>query len=204
MFRFIPKEEKYFTLLHQMATKVKEGSDIFVKLFQDYGNRAQYAEQIKVVEVACDDIAADITTKLNSSFITPLDREDIFLLVKELDDVIDLINGLARRLDIYDVPTPKPDVAEMAEILSEATGEVAESFRLLEKHEGMSQHLLNIKELEKRADVLYNDGLRTLFREEKDAIAIIKWMSIYEEMEACVDRCKDVADELEAIVVKNK
>jgi uncharacterized protein len=204
MFRLIPKDEKYFTLLHNMAIKVKEGSDIFVKLFQDYGNRTKYAEQIKSVEVACDKIAADITQKLNSSFITPLDREDIFLLVKELDDVIDLINALARRFEIYDITSAKPDVAEMATILSEATGEVAESFRLLEKHEGMEQHLRSIKELERRADVLYNDGLRRLFREEKDPIAVIKWMSIYEEMEACVDRCKDVADELEAVVVKNK
>ena len=72
MFGLIPKDEKYFTLLHEMATKVKEGGDIFVKLFQDYGNRAQYAEQIKTVEVACDNIAADITKKLNSSFITPI------------------------------------------------------------------------------------------------------------------------------------
>lgn len=204
MFRLIPKDEKYFTLLHNMAAKVKEGSGIFVKLFQDYGNRAQYAEQIKTVEVACDEIAADITKKLNSSFITPLDREDIFLLVKELDDVIDLINALARRLEIYDISVSKPDVAEMAEVLSKATGEVAEAFRLLEKHEGMGEHLLKIKELEQRGDVLYSDGLRRLFREEKDPIAVIKWMSIYEEMEACIDRCKDVADELEAVVVKNK
>ena len=89
--------------------------------------------------------------------------------------------------------------------MSEATGEVAESFRLLEKHEGMeSTSNSTLRELERRADVLYSDGLRTLFREEKDPIAVIKWMSIYEEMEACVDRCKDVADELEAVVVKNK
>ena len=204
MFGLIPKDEKYFTLLYDMAVKVKEGSNIFVKLFQDYGNRTQYAEQIKSVEVACDNIAADITQKLNSSFITPLDREDIFLLVKELDDVMDLINALARRFEVYDIPSVKPDVAEMAQILSEATGEVAESFKLLEKHEGMTQHLANIKKLEQRADVLYSDGLRRLFREEKDPIAIIKWMSIYEEMEACVDRCKDVADELEGVIVKNK
>ncbi len=204
MFGLIPKDEKYFTLLHDMAIKVKEGSGIFVKLFQDYGNRVQYAEQIKTVEVACDEIAADITKKLNSSFITPLDREDIFLLVKELDDVIDLINALARRFEVYDITASKPDVAEMADILNKATGEVAEAFRLLEKHEGMGRHLLNIKELEQRADVLYSDGLRRLFKEEKDPIAVIKWMSIYEEMEACIDRCKDVADELEAVVVKNK
>jgi predicted phosphate transport protein (TIGR00153 family) len=204
MFRLIPKDEKYFTLLHNMALKVKEGGDIFVKLFQDYGHRAQYSEQIKTVEVACDDIAAYITQKLNSSFITPLDREDIFLLVKELDDVVDMINDLARRLDIYDVPVLKPNVAEIADLISKSTGEIAEAFRLFEKHESMKEHLEAITQLERRGDVLYNEGLRTLFREEKDPIALIKWMSIYEEIENCLDRCKDVAEALEAVVVKNK
>ncbi|MBI3654539.1 MAG: DUF47 domain-containing protein [Acidobacteria bacterium] len=204
MFGLIPKDEKYFTLLHEMALKVKEGGDIFVTLFHDYSKRAQYAEQIKTVEVACDKIAAHITQKLNSSFITPLDREDIFLLVKELDDVIDLMNDLARRLDIYDVTTLKPNVAEIADLIGKSTGEIAEAFRLFEKHESMKTHLETLNELERQGDGLYNEGLRTLFREEKDPIALIKWMSIYEELENCLDRCKDVAEALEAVVVKNK
>jgi predicted phosphate transport protein (TIGR00153 family) len=204
MFGLIPKDEKYFTLLHNMALKVKESGDLFMKIFQDYEKRAGYSEQIKTVEVACDEIAAHITQKLNSSFITPLDREDIFLLVKELDDVVDLINDLARRLDIYDVPVLKPYVAEIANLIGKSTGEIAEAFRLFEKHEGMKEHLEALTQLERRGDVLYNEGLRTLFREEKDPIALIKWMSIYEELENCLDRCKDVAEALEGVVVKNK
>ncbi|MEW6128834.1 MAG: DUF47 family protein [Acidobacteriota bacterium] len=203
-FRFIPREEKYFLWLHEMASKVNDGASLFVKLFQDYDNRVKYAEQIKSVEVACDEIAATITQKLNTSFITPLDREDIFLLVKELDDVIDLINELARNLDIYDIPQPKNNVPEIAGLLGKATTELAHAFAQLEKHELMTRHLRAIYDLEKQGDSLYNDSIRALFREEKDPISIIKWKAIYEELENSLDRCKDVAEALEAVVVKNK
>ena len=103
MFGLIPREEKYFSMLSQLASQVKQGGEIFVKIFQDYKNHAQYADQIKAIELSCDDVAAKILQKLNSSFITPIDREDIYLLVTELDDVIDMINDLARRFDIYSV-----------------------------------------------------------------------------------------------------
>ena len=112
--RLIPKEEKYFGMLDELAAQVKQGGEIFVRIFEDYDNHAQYAEQIKGIEVSCDEVAAKIIQKLNSSFITPIDREDIYLLVTELDDVIDMINDLARRLDIYSVAKPRPDSAEIA------------------------------------------------------------------------------------------
>ena len=107
----IPREEKYFSMLSQLASQVKQGGEIFAKIFKDYQHLARYAEEIKAVEVSCDELGAKITQKLNSSFITPIDREDIYLLVTELDDVIDMINDLARRLDIYSVTQPRPDAA---------------------------------------------------------------------------------------------
>jgi predicted phosphate transport protein (TIGR00153 family) len=203
-FSLIPKEEKYFVWLHEMAAKVKDGGELFVKLVRDYDNRVKYAEQIKGVEVACDELTMTITQKLNSSFITPLDREDIFLLVKELDDVIDLINETARNIDIYDIPAPKPNVSEFAELIAEATSKLADAFAQLEKHEALTKDLKAIYDLEKRGDTLYTNSIRTLFKEEKDPISLIKWKAIYEELENTLDRCKDVAEALEAVVVKNK
>jgi predicted phosphate transport protein (TIGR00153 family) len=204
MVRFVPREEKYFGLLNQLASQVKQGGEIFVKIFGDYQNHAQYAEQIKAIELSCDDLAAKITQKLNSSFITPIDREDIYLLVTELDDVIDMINDLARRLEIYSVAKPRPDAVELAKLLASATVEIADVFSLLEHQQGIGEHTRTINQLEKRADSLYSDALRRLFKEEKDPIEVIKWMSIYEELENSIDRCKDVAEALEAVVVKNK
>lgn len=202
--RFIPREDKYFTMLNHLASKVREGADLFVNLFKDYDNRAGYAEQIKSIELVCDDLSAKITQKLNTSFITPIDREDIYLLVTELDDVIDMINDLARRLEILDVTVARDDAAEIANILGSSTVEIQNAFTLLEHHEGVGEHCRNISQLEKRADALYSDAVRRLFKEEKNPIEVIKWMSIYEELEDSIDRCKDVAEALEAVVVKNK
>jgi hypothetical protein len=204
MFGLVPREEKYFAMLNQLASKVREGGEVFAKIFQDFSNHAQYADQIKQIEVECDEIAAKITQKLNSSFITPIDREDIYLLVTELDDVIDMINDLARRLEIYNITSLKPDAAEVANLLSRSTVEIQDVFALLERSQGVGEHCRNINQLEKRADSLYRDAIRRLFREEKDPIEIIKWMSLYEELENTIDRCKDVAEALEAVVVKNK
>ena len=202
--RLLPREEKYFAMLNQLAAQVRQGGELFVKLFADYGHHSQYAEQIKGIEVTCDDLSAKIIQKLNSTFITPIDREDIYLLVTELDDVIDMINDLARRLEIYGVTTPRPEASEIASLLGKATEEIEVAFGMLEQHEALGEHIGMISQLEKRADTLYQDAIRRLFREEKDPIEVIKWMSIYEELENSIDRCKDVAEALEAVIVKNK
>src|SRR5436305_10508412 len=136
----IPREEKYFTMLSQLAAQVQKGGEIFARIFEDYQHLARYAEEIKAVEVGCDEMGAKITQKLNSSFITPIDREDIFLLVTELDDVIDMITDLARRLDIYGVTTPRADGAEIAILLGMATVELEGAFAMLERHRGLGEH----------------------------------------------------------------
>ncbi|HKS40817.1 MAG TPA: DUF47 family protein [Blastocatellia bacterium] len=204
MVRLVPREEKYFSMLNQLAAQVKQGGEIFVKIFQDYKNHEQYADQIKAIELSCDDMSAKILQKLNSSFITPIDREDIYLLVTELDDVIDMINDLARRFEIYSVTQPREDATEIARLLASSTSEIADVFALLEDQQGIGEHTRTISQLEKRADSLYRDAVRRLFKEERDPIEVIKWMFIYEELENSIDRCKDVAEALEAVVVKNK
>jgi predicted phosphate transport protein (TIGR00153 family) len=190
--------------MNQLAAKVRESGEIFVQIFQDYPNHAQYAERIKAVEVEGDDLVAKITQTLNSSFITPIDREDIYVLITELDDVIDMINDMARRLEIYGIKSPRADARKIADVLGKATHEIKDSFTLLERSERINEHLRRISLLEKEADTLYSDAIRRLFADEKDAIEVIKWMSIYEELENSIDRCKDVAEALEAVVVKNK
>lgn len=204
MFSIVPKDEKYFALLSELAEKVHGGSLVFLKVFEDYSNRATYAVEIKGVEVACDKIAARITSKLNTSFITPIDREDIYLLVKELDDVIDIINNLAIRFDMYSVTSLRPEAKEVAAILSNATNELAGAFKLLEKHEDLAAHCKRINDLEKQADHLYRESVRNLFIKEQNPIEVIKWLGIYEALEDAVDRCKDVAEALEAVIVKNR
>ena len=202
--RFVPKEEKYFSMLSEMASQVRESAELFVKVFQEYENHARHAEHIKSIEVSCDELSARMIQKLNSTFITPIDREDIYLLVTEVDDVIDMINDMARRLEIYGVTKPRPDAVEIAQVLGEATKEVEAAFANLEQHKSVAEQIAKISNVEKQGDTLYRDAVRRLFKEEKDAIEVIKWMSIYEGLENSIDRCKDVAEALEAIVVKNR
>ncbi len=204
MFSLIPKEEKYFTLLSELAAKVRAGSEVFLRLFDDFGNRQKFADEIKSFEVQCDTIAGTITGRLNTSFITPIDREDIFLLVKEVDDIMDAINGLAFRFDTYMVSTPRPESVEFAKLIHQGAVELEAAFSRLEKHKDLGVHPKNINDIEKKGDQLYRAAIRRLFLEEKDPIEVIKWMSIYETLEDATDRCKDVAESLEAVVVKNK
>ena len=205
MFRtLLPKDEKYFSLLTKMAARVIDGGKLFTQIFDDYANHAEYAEKIKMVEVDCDSIAASITQKLNSTFITPIDREDIYLLVTELDDVIDMINGLARRFDIYGVQAPRVEAKEIAGLLLQAIQEIHGAFILMEKDKTVGEHCKTINQIEKQADHLYREAIRKLFVNREDPLEVIRWMAIYDGLEDSVDRCKDVAEALEAVLVKNK
>src|SRR5262245_51359283 len=142
MFGLVPREEKYFGMLSQLAAKVREGGEIFIRVFQDFSNRAVYADQIKQIERACDDLGAKITQKLNSSFITPIDREEIYLLVTEIDDIIDLINDLARRFDIYEISAPRPEAIEIAQIVGRST---VDDLRNLDRFRPGSAYFINVE-----------------------------------------------------------
>jgi len=202
--RFIPREEKYFELLSEMAANVAKGGEIFELMLKDYRNKTTHFERIKQIEVDCDTLGERIIQRLNTSFITPIDREDIYLLVTELDDVIDMINNLAREMDMYGVLSLRSDSVEIGRLLRSATTELADAFSRLQANEGLGEHGVRIRQIEKRADSMYHDAMKRLFKEERDPIEIIKWKAIYEELENCVDRCNDVAEALAAVVVKNK
>ena len=201
--RFIPREEKYFAFLSDLIGKVSAGANLFVHLLDDYENRTGYAEQIKAIEKECDRLVADIVDKLNTSFITPIDREDIYLLTTHSDDIIDAVNGLARRLEIVNIVSVRPDVPEIAGLLAAALVEIADAFGQLEARNQVTEHAQKVRVLEKRADVLYAEALHRLFTEESNAIEVIKWASIYEQLEDAIDRSKHLAQSLEGIVVKH-
>jgi uncharacterized protein len=203
MVRLIPREEKYFALLSGLVGEIRSGGALFVQLLADYDHRATYADRIKAVEEHCDDLAADIVGKLNTSFITPIDREDIYLLTTRADDIIDEINGLARRLEIVNAVPLRPDVPEIAGILAEALVEVEGAFGQLKGHNGVTEHSQRVRRLEKRADVLYAEALHRLFTGEPNAVEVVKWVSIYEQLEDAIDRCKHLAESLESVVVKH-
>jgi len=201
--RLIPREEKYFALLGELIGKVHAGAAIFVELLDDYENRAGYAGRIKAIEEQCDDLVANLIAKLNTSFITPLDREDIYILCTRCDDIMDEINGMARGLEIYHAVALRPDVPEIAGLLAASLAELEAAFGQLKGRNGVTEHSQRVRLLERRGDTLYAEALHRLFTEEPNAIEVIKWVSIYEKLEDSIDRCKHLAELLESVVVKH-
>lgn len=201
---FLPHSEPYFAHLAEMAIKVKHGGELFETMFSDFKNREKYSEKIKEIEVECDTIVDRIIDSLNSTYITPIDREDIHLLVTALDDVIDYINGLARKMEIYGVKKVRPEAEELASLLSRCTNELSEAFSLLESKQEIGSHAKIIDRLEKQADTVYQDAVKHLFKKEKDPIEVVRWNTLFEALEDAVDRCKDLAGTLTSVVVKNK
>ena len=199
----IPRDEKYFTLLNQLVGQIRKGADLFVKLFNDFSRNAAYAEQIKEVELECDRLSAAIIERLNSTFITPIDREDIYTLATELDDIMDMINDMARLTVLYGVKRGTPAAEQLARTLMDSVVELEKAFAVLETRRGVREHIERIKTLEEEGDRASQSAVQRLFAEEQNPIEVIKWLKIYEEMEAGIDRCKDVAKVLEAIVMKN-
>jgi predicted phosphate transport protein (TIGR00153 family) len=199
----IPRDEKYFSLLNQLVGDVRKGADLFVRMFDDFSRNAAYAEQIKQVEKECDDKSAAVITRLNSTFITPIDREDIYTLAAELDDIMDTINDMARTTVLYGVERSTPAAAQLARTLMDSVVELEKAFAVLESRKGIRGHIERIKTLEEDGDRASQGAVQRLFAEEKDPIEVIKWLRIYERMEAAIDRCKDVAKVLEGIIMKN-
>jgi hypothetical protein len=204
MFRLLPKEEKYFDLFNQMAAHIKEGAQLLKKLFEDFDRHAHYADQIKQVEHTCDEITHDIIRRLNQTFITPIDREDIHALASQLDDVIDYIEYAARRVVLYRIEQSTEDALRLTDVLLRLTVELEQAVRALSQGNGkVLQECIAIHTLENEGDSLHHDAVERLFTEEKDPIRLLKYKELYETLERSIDKCEDAANVLEAIVLKN-
>lgn len=190
-------------MLNQLVGEIRKGSDLLVRLFDDIAKNEAISEQIKAVELACDRHSAAIVETLNSAFITPIDREDIYLLATELDDIMDMINDMARLTVLYGVTKSTPQAVSLSRTLMDSVVELEKMFAVLETRKGVREHIERIKTLEEEGDRLSQAAIQGLFANEKDPIEVIKWVKIYEEMEAGIDRCKDVAKVVEAVVMKN-
>lgn len=204
MFRLLPKDEKYFDLFNSLAALVTETARELEKLFADFGNRARYADRIKDLEHKCDDLTHDIVKRLNQTFITPIDREDIHALATGLDDVVDAIDYTARRVILYRVEHPTPHSIKMTDVLVRLVVKLEEAVRALEhRDEAVLRACVVIHTLESEGDSYHHEAVDKLFTEEKDAVVIIKMKEIYEKMERAIDKCEDVANVLESIYLKN-
>ncbi|MCZ6581434.1 MAG: DUF47 family protein [Nitrospirae bacterium] len=203
MFNFMPREEDFFSLFQQSSKNVIEGGRLLKELMDDYRDVQEKVGRIKDVEHQGDDITHDIVRKLNQTFITPLDREDIHDLTSALDDVLDEIDAVADLFLIYKISKPTDTAVQLADILynaSKAVGIGVEN--LAQGNLDATQFNIQVNSLENEADRVSRNAISRLFEEEKDPIMVMKWKEIYESFEIGTDCCEDVANVLERISLK--
>lgn len=205
MFSLMPRERIFFDLFEQAAKNMQTGAEALVDLLSDYRDVEAKVKRIKDLEHAGDDITHRSLELLNKTFITPFDREDIHDIASRIDDVMDFIHTAANRMMLYKIASPTEDARKLGDCLAEATGAVVEAvarLRDLRDPEGVLKLCIVIHTHENTGDRLVANALAALF-ESFSPVDIIKWKDIYQDLEMATDRCEDVANALEAVVLKN-
>ena len=203
--RFFPKEIDFFEIFDRAALNVTKAATLLVSLMENFDNIEARAKEIYEVEQDGDMLTHEIMKKLNKTFITPIDREDLHALASSLDDVLDLIWASVDRMAVFKITEPTKEAIAMSKDLL-ATAEVIHKAiqKLKEKNYSyVQEYCIEINRLENRVDRTFRDALGVLFNDVKDPILIIKWKEIYEHLEDAADKCEDVANVLEAIVLKH-
>ncbi len=205
-FSLIPREEKFFDLFEQQAKSIQEAAKIFVDLVRDWNDKHPAIARLRDLEHECDITTHEIMDKLNRTFVTPIDREDIHALAKELDDVVDIIQAISERMLLFNITKTTEDLLELANTLEEAISNVAKvvtSIRELNRPRRILDYCIEINRLENRGDRTSERAIGKLFHGNQDPMDVIKWKEIYDATESAIDKCEDIANIIEGIVVKN-
>lgn len=200
----IPKEEKFFDMFKEMSQNIMQGAILLREMFVNFDDRIAIQGKIKDIEHKGDLQTHELIKKLNKSFITPFDREDIYALASVLDDIIDLIDASAHRLVMYNIDQPTVSAKELAFLILKASEAVSKAVsKMGNKFEHITEFCAEVNSLENEGDRVFHEAIGKLFHEEKDPIQIIKWKEIYETLEKVLDKCEDAANILESVVLKN-
>jgi predicted phosphate transport protein (TIGR00153 family) len=204
--RFLPKDESFFDQFEKHGRRTVDGCRALLELVTTPGDVLSRAKAISEIEHDCDRITHAVVAQLHQTFITPLDRNDIHRLITKMDDVMDYVEAAAERLALYELTTFTPEIGRMAASLmtsAERVQEAVAALRNLKNPEAILAKCVEINRLENETDGILRAALARLFREEKDPITIIKWKEIYELLETATDRCEDVANIIEGVVLEN-
>ncbi|MDR3591909.1 MAG: DUF47 family protein [Negativicutes bacterium] len=206
MFRFKPRENRFFELFSASTRLVSQGANILLDVMRNYTDIEQKMKCILDVEREADETNDAIIDLLNQTFITPLDREDIYQIATMLDDVVDFLQGTIERIVLYRTGRPSPGAAEMARLLADCTGEIVKAFDLLKNIKGnrdkILDHTRKIVVLEDEGDRIYRQEIAHLFNTCPDPVQIIKWKEVLEHLEGSLDHCEKIADLLRGVVMK--
>ncbi len=202
-FRLIPREEKFFADFTTLADRIVSGATMLERMLASDPPAWDMALQIKQIESECDSLTHQIIQRLNSTFVTPIDREDIHGLAKSLDDVMDAIDAAANVVRRFRIATMRYGARELASLIWQSTMQVKVAVEALERRNAVHDRAVEVNRLENAADDVHDEALRRLFEEERDALTVIKWKEMLDLLEEATDRCEDVANVLETIVVKH-
>jgi predicted phosphate transport protein (TIGR00153 family) len=204
--RLLPRETSFFDFFEQHAAKTVEGCKEFLSLASTGANVIAKAKRIKEIEHETDVITHRCVEALHKTFITPIERDDIYRLITRMDDIMDFVEAASERLSLYEIRDMTPEVKDLADVLVRATEQVEQALRGLrnmKNAEAVVKTCIDINRLENEGDAILRNALARLFRDEKDPITVIKWKEIYESLEAATDRCEDVANIIEGVVLEH-
>lgn len=202
-FNIVPQEGKFFESLNEHADIIVEGARTLRLLLDDWGSREVNLRRLVDLEHAADAIIHDLEVRLNRTFVTPVDREDIHELASHLDDIIDCILGSAVHMNLYKIGAPTEACCELAEVLEKSVAVIKKGVELLPTFKDVTPLRKEMQQYEKQGDQIYRRALAELFVNGSDPLFVIKWKEIYENLETAIDSCEDVYDVLEGIVLKH-
>jgi uncharacterized protein Yka (UPF0111/DUF47 family) len=204
--RLLPRDEQFFQLFSEIAIRAVSTARHLSELFASDSERNTYLiENIGRIEVEADHLTHEILTRLDSSFITPLDREDIHLLAQSLDDVIDRMDGIARRTKIFRVGSAPRGASLISDVIHRATLQIHEAVKELglERTEAVLAACREVRRLEEEGDSLYHEWMAQLFDGSPDPLTVMKWKELYDRLEDALDSAEDVANTLESVAIKH-
>jgi len=201
--RLLPREEKFYKDFQALADELKRGAALLEAMLAPERPVWDKAEEIKEVEHKCDFLTHEIIQRLNRTFVTPIDREDIHALARSLDDVMDAIDASAALVRLYRLDTVRFGARELAHIITLCADQLRLALNAMEQHAGIITHAVEINRLENEADRTHQQAVSRLFDDERDPLLVMKWKETLDFLEDATDRCEDVANVLEGVVVKH-
>ena len=202
--RLLPRDEKFFDLFSTVANLSVEAAKLQIDLLKaEPVRRRAIADAIKRLEHQADQVTHEVVTRLDRVFITPLDREDIHLLATRLDNVIDLIDGTARRAKMFHMKEVREPAKRLADALTQATSRIAQAVAGMKEPKTVAEHARVIKQLEEEGDQIYFEAVGALFANGTEPLEVMKWKDLYDKLEDALDECEDVSNTLESISLKN-
>jgi predicted phosphate transport protein (TIGR00153 family) len=201
--RLIPRDEQFFDLFNQLAGHLRTTAQLVDQLFADPQRTTDLVREIKDVEHLADQLTLSINQRIDKSFITPIDREDIHLLASRLDDVIDRLDGTARRVVMLHITERRQPAQQMAHVIVTASEHIAKAVASIKRPSEVAVQAAAIKVLEEEGDALYHEAVGALFAGRPDPLEVIRWKEIYETLEQAIDQCMGVANAVQSISLKN-